>query len=110
MSDNEEMINEEMEQDNGQTLAIVDLCLFIVSNIGLFSDVFTDIPVIGKVLEGAGLFAFIIMIVLRVKYPQNRLGKVLMILMIVELVLAVIAAILFVLSCIACMNMCAGMG
>ena len=44
------------------------------------------------------------MVVVRVKYPKNTFGKVLMWIYIVEIILAIISVVLLFLMCMACAN------
>jgi hypothetical protein len=64
--------------------------------------------VIGTLLAGilglSELAGFILMIYVRVKYPKNTFGKVLMWLYIIWLIMMVIAAILVIATCVMCVN------
>ena len=55
------------------------------------------------------LAALILMIYVRVKYPKNKFGKVLMILYIVEAVFVILCIIAFVIMCDSFMRDCSGM-
>ncbi|MBQ4466074.1 MAG: hypothetical protein II916_08950 [Oscillospiraceae bacterium] len=48
--------------------------------------------------------AFVMMLVTRIKYPKNTLGKVLMWIYIVGAILAALAAILIIVACASCLN------
>lgn len=58
----------------------------------------------------AGLAAFVIMIVVRVKYPKNTFGKVIMWIYIVELILSILAAIILIVACASALSACGRMG
>ena len=51
-----------------------------------------------------GLMAYILMIYVRVKYPKNKFGKVIMILYITELVLAIILVFMLLAWCSSCLH------
>lgn len=63
---------------------------------------------LGTVLIGFGTMVYIasliLMIVLRVRYPKNQGGKILMYVMIIEIALAVISVVLFLIACYAIMD------
>ena len=63
----------------------------------------SSIGVLGTALSGlasiSSLAAFVIMIVVRVKYPKNTFGKVLMWIYIAELILAIIGLVIIIASC-----------
>lgn len=54
--------------------------------------------------SGAGLASFIIMIVMRVRYPKNTAGKVLMWFFIIGAILLAIATVLLIIACASCLN------
>ena len=77
----------------------------------------SDNPIIqglGALLYGvtglAELAGFVLMVYVRVKYPKNVFGKVLMWIYIVGFILYLIAAIVLLIACISCANSCSGMG
>ena len=69
---------------------------------------------ISMALSGFGVMVYlaslILMIILRVKYPKNKGGKILMIIMIVEIVLTIIMIVIIFASCYYILSSCSGMG
>lgn len=63
---------------------------------------------LGTILIGFGTMVYIasliLMIVLRVRYPKNQGGKILMYVMLIEIALAVISVVLFLIACYAIMD------
>ena len=57
----------------------------------------------------AGIAAFILMIVVRVKYPKNKFGKVLMIIYLIQLALGILAFLALMIMCQSCIHDCRGM-
>ncbi len=58
----------------------------------------------------AELAGFVLMVYVRVKYPKNVFGKVLMWIYIIGFILYLVAAIVLLIACISCANSCSGMG
>ena len=52
----------------------------------------------------AGIAAFVLMIIVRVKYPKNTFGKVLMWIYIAEIIVAVISMIVLFIMCMSCID------
>lgn len=75
----------------------------------------TKIGSILSTFSGLGVIAgLVLMIYVRVKYPKNTFGKVLMILYIVAIALALIAIIVVIIACSiacgSCLEQCRGLG
>ena len=88
-----EVITDENEKAN--VLCLISLCLFYMGSffLGL-------IPVLGKFLTPLSpLAAIIIMIYVRIKYPSNTFGKVLMILYIINTILLILGFIFLLFLC-----------
>ena len=65
---------------------------------------------ISTCLMGASyIAAWVLMILVRVKYKKNKFGFILMIIYLILLALTVIAIIILIASCISCLNDCHGM-
>ena len=60
------------------------------------------------ILRVCPVLAFIIMIYVRVKYPKNTFGKVLMIFYIVGIMICIISVALFLFTCFSEMRNCPG--
>ena len=124
---NEKIVTNQPEQSKdvfdenikGNKLCILSLILkYAVGFIGggiieLFSNIFPSVSdsvadlIFGTLFSLVGissLAAFVLMVVVRVKYPKNTFGKVLMWIYIVEIILAIIAIVLIFLMCMACAN------
>lgn len=106
---NELNINNE-EDDNKK--ANQECCIAVLLNIMgfvcsyLYLSVFFKLgPIIAELLFSIG---FILMIHVRIKYPKNTFGKVLMILYILAIIIAIIAIIILLYTCISCVQSCPG--
>ena len=55
---------------------------------------------LNMILIGGPIYAFIIMIIVRVKYPQNIFGKVLMFLYIIGVILLVGYIVFYIVNCV----------
>ena len=64
--------------------------------------------VLSLVMSVSGLAAWVLMIIVRVKYPKNVFGKVLMWIYIISLILGVIAIIVLFVTCINSLRHCPG--
>ena len=56
----------------------------------------------------APLAAIVIMIVVRVKYPKNKFGKVLMWIYIIELILTMLLLLIIIITCAGILHDCRG--
>lgn len=93
------------ETEMANNLCVVSLLLYFLGGF-----VFGFIPGLGKILGMLSPLAAIgIMVYVRIKYPQNIFGKVLMIVYIVLTILAIIGLILLVIMCRQLANSCQGM-
>ena len=110
-------INNEQEDNNkANILCFISLALKYIPSIltGIFYGITdnlknTNNPIIS--LLGVGpLIAFVLMIVVRVKYPKNKFGKVLMWIYIVELIISLILIIVIVIACAKILNDCGQSG
>jgi len=63
---------------------------------------------LGTLAAASALAAFILMIVVRVKYPKNTFGKVLMIIYLVQIALAILAILVFAAMCNSALRGCGG--
>ena len=91
-------------------LGIISLCLYfgpaILSAISFLataaSSTFKYILTIFSGLSGlSSLAAIVLMIIIRIKYPQNRLGKIIMWLYIILFILGIVLSIIIFVACIA---------
>ena len=127
---NQQMPNQQMRDSKGMTpedkhnanlLCIISLiCMYGVPFItGLFTSLFTrngDISSAGSTLTSlftslsglSTIAAWVLMIIVRVKYRNSTFGKVLMIVYIVMLALVIIGFIILMASCISCLRSCPG--
>ena len=88
-----EVITDENEKAN--VLCLISLCLFYMGSFFL-----SLIPVLGKILTPLSpLAAISIMIYVRIKYPSNTFGKVLMILYIINTILLILGFIFLLFLC-----------
>lgn len=77
------------------------LLSFIFANTGL-------IEFVGNISVLLELVSFSLMIYVRIKYPKNIFGKVLMFLYIVVLILFIISIVVFLIACIDAISKCPG--
>ena len=93
---------------------IVGVTSGVFSTIASSSTSHTAISSINAVLASlsgiAGLGAFVLMIVVRVKYPKNTFGKVIMWIYIIELILSILAAIILIVACASALSAWGRMG
>lgn len=112
----EETTTEVKEKDNTPTiLCIVSLCLmFVAPGILSFLETLFSSPTISHFfysVESICFFAaFVLMIIVRVKYRDSVFGKVLMWLYIAFIILAIIGFILLILACAALVQACGSLG
>ena len=126
----QQMPNQQMRDSKGMTpedkhnanlLCIISLiCMYGVPFVtGLFTSLFTrngDISSTGSTLTSlftslsglSTIAAWVLMIIVRVKYRNSTFGKVLMIVYIVMLALVVIGFIILMASCVSCLRSCPG--
>lgn len=110
-------INTSVEDDKkANKLCIISLVLKYVPSIiiggvyGASVDSSNSIANALTLLLGLGpLAALILMIYVRVKYPKNTFGKVLMWLYIIEIVFSLIALVIIMITCAGILNSCKGM-
>ncbi|MBP5269014.1 MAG: hypothetical protein J6Z29_10710 [Ruminococcus sp.] len=100
--------SEESPEDKKRANNLCLISLILGHGLSLFSYILTQIIDMHtySIFGTAGLIAFILMIYVRVKYPKNKFGKVLMILYIVEIIIAIIALIAIIAACASCLNDC----
>ncbi|WP_294479505.1 hypothetical protein [uncultured Ruminococcus sp.] len=99
---------EESPEDKKRANTLCLISLILGHGLSLFSYILTQIFDMHtySIFGTAGLIAFILMIYVRVKYPKNKFGKVLMILYIVEIIIAIIVLIAIIAACASCLNDC----
>jgi len=74
---------------------------------GLFSIIISGIrTVMGAVTCVLPAVGFVLMIILRVKYPKHVGGKILMWVTIAAIIITVIVAILMIIACVSCLDTC----
>lgn len=107
-------INEE-ENKKANKLCIISLCLKYIPTIitgsfyGITGESNSVINSLINLLGLCPLAAFIIMIIVRVKYPKNKFGKIIMWIYIIELILVIIGVIILLIACGAILRDCRGL-
>lgn len=111
-------VNPESEKHTANIMCIISLvCMFVVpittfaflliingdDNASEFLS-----SIVSIVIGLSHLAAWVLMILVRVKYRHSTFGKILMIIYLIILALSVIAVILIIASCISCMQQCKG--
>lgn len=108
-------VNTLEDDKKANKLCIISLVLKYVPSIligGVYSAVDSSNSIANALtlLLGLGpLAALILMIYVRVKYPKNTFGKVLMWLYIIEIVFSLIAIVIIMITCAGILNSCKGM-
>lgn len=100
------------DEKKANKLGITSLCLFfgpgivsallIAISASVKSSIIMSLATILSALSGvASLASIVLMIIIRVKYPKNKLGKILMWLYIILFVLAIVLTVLVFVACLA---------
>jgi hypothetical protein len=107
------------ENDKGNKLCILSLILKygvlalsagIIELLYNFTNIISEdigdfvISTLFVIIGICSLAAFVLMVIVRIKYPKNLFGKILMWIYIVEIILAIIAIVILFLACMACVN------
>ena len=82
---------------------IIELLSHFINNISVNTSDFI-VATLFVIVGICSLTAFVLMVIVRIKYPKNTFGKVLMWIYIIEIILAIIAIVMLFLACIACVN------
>ena len=111
MDEEKNELNIDNEDDDNKK-ANQECCIAVLLNIigfvcsYLYASVFFKFgPIIAELLFSIG---FILMIHVRIKYPKNTFGKILMIMYILVIIFAIISFIVFIYTCISCAQSCPG--
>lgn len=106
--------NEE-ENKKANKLCIISLCLKYIPTVisgalyGISSDSNFITNLLICLLGLCPLAAFVIMITVRVKYPKNKFGKIIMWIYIIELILTIISILIIIITCGTILRDCRGL-
>lgn len=97
------------EKKAADKLCIISLCLMYGFNILSYIIAQSGSSAFYSISGIATIAAFIMMIVVRVKYPKNKFGKILMIIYLIQLAIGILAFLALMIMCQSCLHDCRGL-